>query len=684
MTTFVFELGCEELPSSSLPSLNSQFEQLFCQKLSDAKLAYKSLSVLAAPRRLGAMVHGVAKTSEDKPFERKGPAFQAAFQNDEPTKALLGFCRGLKITPEETTIVDTEKGQWVVYRGTEHGKPASEVLSAICQSVVTDLALSKPMRWGGGRDEFPRPVNWILAMLDEAIVPLTLFGLQSGNVTFGHRFMAPASIELTAANKYHERLRDAYVIADFATRKAETWRTIQSTATANGVSVNSDDKLLTEINCLVEWPVGLCGEFEERFLEVPEVALIAAMKGHQKYFHTRTGSGKLSNKFITVSNIESRDPSQVISGNQRVIRARLSDAKFFFEIDQKQSLQSRREHLNSITFHPKLGSLGEKTDRIAGLASEMAAAVNADVALMNRVVELSRCDLVSEMVMEFDELQGQIGTIYAGLNGESPEVSQAIQGLYQPASASDAVPEDIYGTLLALSDRLDTLTGLFAINQPPTGSKDPFALRRAAIGILRLNEHSLLKLDLTDWVNKAFDAQPVESMRESRDQLVQFIKDRERVRLTEAGYRHDIVVAIQASNGLSTAQTESRVRSLTSFSENPDFAALVATNKRVVNLLKDADVATQSIDTAQFKHPTEKALFDSVSSVSIQVRNAVSRETFPEAIASLLVMKPSTDAFFEAVMINDDNRTIRTNRVELCRMVRDTYRIVADFSLIQH
>lgn len=683
MTTFVFELGCEELPSTSLPSLNSQFEQLFSQKLSDAKLAYETLSVIAAPRRLGIMVHGVAQTSEDKPFERKGPAFQAAFQNDEPTKALLGFCRGLEITPEETSIIDTEKGQWVIYRGTEHGKPASEVLSAICQSVVADLALSKSMRWGIGRDEFPRPVHWILAMLDEAIVPLTIFGLRSGNITFGHRFMAPAPIKLTAADKYHECLRESYVIADFATRKAETWTAIQSTAKANSVIVNSDDKLLTEINCLVEWPVGLCGEFEERFLEVPEIALIAAMKGHQKYFHTRTADGKLSSKFITVANILSRDASQVISGNQRVIRARLSDAKFFFETDKKQSLQSRRKYLNSITFHPKLGSLGEKTDRVARLATEMAAAVNADVAVMNRVVELSRCDLVSEMVLEFDELQGEIGTIYARLDGESPEVCQAIQGLYQPASASDAVPEDIYGTLLALSDRLDTLAGLFAVNQPPTGSKDPFALRRAAIGILRLNEHPLLKLDLTDWVNKAFNAQPVESLRESQDQLRQFVKDRERVRLTEAGYRHDFVVAIQASNGLSTAQTESRVRSLTSFSEKPEFTALVATNKRVVNLLKDADVESHSVDTALFKHPSEKALFDSVSSVSAQVRDAVSRETFPDAIASLLDMKPGTDAFFDAVMVNDDDRTVRTNRIELCRMVRDTYRIVADFNLIQ-
>ncbi len=290
MMTFVFELGCEELPSSSLPSLNSQFKQLFTQKLDDALLGYESLSVIAAPRRLGVVIEGVGHTSEDKPFERRGPAFKAAFQGEEPTKALLGFCRSLNINPKDTSVIDTEKGQWVVYRGIEQGKPASEVLGDICQAVMSDLALSKPMRWGSGRDEFPRPVHWVLAVLDSAIVPFTVFGIESGNTTFGHRFMAPGSIELQSASEYRERLIGAYVIADFEARKSATWSTIQSTAESNGVTVEADDTLLTEINCLVEWPVGICGEFEEHFLDVPDIALIAAMKGHQKYFHARSDS----------------------------------------------------------------------------------------------------------------------------------------------------------------------------------------------------------------------------------------------------------------------------------------------------------------------------------------------------------------------------------------------------------
>ncbi len=684
MTTFVFELGCEELPSSSLPSLNSQFKQLFTQKVNDAFLGYESLSVIAAPRRLGVVIEGVDQRSEDKAFERRGPAVKAAFRGEKPTKALLGFCRGLNIKPEDTSVIDTEKGQWVVYRGIEQGRSASEVLGAICQAVITDLALSKPMRWGSRRDAFPRPVHWVLAVLDDAIVPLTVFGIKSGNKTFGHRFMAPESIELQSASEYRERLIDAYVIADFEARKAATWLTIQSTAESNGVAVEADDLLLTEINCLVEWPVSLCGEFEEHFLDLPDIALIAAMKGHQKYFHARTDCGELSNKFITVSNIESHDASQVIAGNQRVIRARLSDAKFFFETDKKLSLESRRQKLDSITFHPRLGSLGEKTKRVCKLACEMASAVNADSTVMKRAADLSRCDLVSEMVLEFDELQGQIGTIYAALDGESREISQAIQGLYQPAGASDSVPSDIYGSLLALADRLDTLAGLFAINQPPTGNKDPFALRRAAIGLLRLNEHPLLQFDLTRWINQAFEAQPVEGTGGARALLIQFINDRERVRLTDSGYPHDLVVAVQATNGLSTANTENRVKALAAFSEKPEFSAVVSTYKRVVNLLKESDQeGGDQIRPALFEHPSESALHESIVTISSLVADAVSRETIPEAISALLAMKSATDAFFENVMINADNQAIRVNRLKLCRSVRDIYRLVADFSLVQ-
>ncbi len=683
MKTFVFELGCEELPSSSLPSLNSQFRQLFAQKLDDALLGYESLSVIAAPRRLGVVIEGVDQTSEDKPFERRGPAFKAAFQGEEPTKALLGFCRGLNIKPKDTSVIDTEKGQWVVYRGIEQGKPASGVLGDICQAVMSDLALSKPMRWGSGRDEFPRPVHWVLAVLDSTIAPFTLFGIQSGNKTFGHRFMAPGSIKLQSASEYRERLIGAYVIADFEARKSVTWSTIQSIAKSNGVTVEADDTLLTEINCLVEWPVGLCGEFDEYFLDVPDIALIAAMKGHQKYFHTKTHGGELTNKFITVSNIESRDASQVIAGNQRVIRARLSDAKFFFETDKKVSLESRRPQLDLITFHPKLGSLGEKTNRVCKLACTMASAINADLTVMKRAANLSRCDLVSEMVLEFDELQGQIGTIYAALDGESGEVSQAIQGLHQPAGASDSVPSDIYGSLLALADRLDTLAGLFAINQPPTGSKDPFALRRAAIGLLRLNEHPLLQFDLAQWINQAFDEQPVEATDDARALVIQFINDRERVRLMESGYPHDLVVAVQATNGLSTANTENRVKALETFSGKAEFHSVVATNKRVVNLLKESEFSTTEIRASQFEHPSESALYESVINISNQVADAVSREKFSEAISALLAMKPATDDFFDNVMVNADNQAVRANRLQLCRSVHEVYRLVADFSLVQ-
>ena len=680
---FVFELGCEELPTSALPSLNQQFNELFITKLDDARLRYESLSVIAAPRRLGVSIEGLAEYSEDKPFERRGPAASAAFQEGEPSKALLGFCRSLGIMPDDTQLVETDKGQWVVYRGVEAGRPACEILPEVCSSVIKNLALSKPMRWGIGREEFPRPVHWILAMIDDQVVPMRLFGLTSSNQTFGHRFMAPEIMTIDHAGQYHQQLTNAYVIADFEQRKRATWDTIEQSARQHRVAVELDEGLLTEVNCLVEWPVALCGEFEERFLEVPDIALIAAMKGHQKYFHTRDALGVLSNRFITVSNIESKDPEQVIAGNQRVIRARLSDAKFFFDLDKKETLAARRPRLDTITFHPKLGSLGAKTERVQALSSKMAETVGADPALIERATTLSRCDLVTEMVLEFDELQGQMGTIYATLDGEPSEVAQAIEGLYQPAGASDQVPNDLYGTLLAITDRLDTLGGLFAINQPPTGSKDPFALRRAAIGVLRLNESPALRLDLTAWITDAFAAQPEAGSPAQLGALVQFIKDRERVRLTDKGYRHDMVVAVQETNGLATGKTEDRVKALIAQSETDEFATLVSTNKRVANLLKDHPEIQGAVDTSLFEDRSEAAVYDMVRQVSDIVDLAVSRETYAEAMGSLLTMKTATDAFFDNVMIHCEQEAVRTNRLRLCQHVKNAYSKLADFSLIQ-
>jgi glycyl-tRNA synthetase beta chain len=625
----------------------------------------------------------LAEYSEDKPFERRGPAASAAFQDGEPSKALLGFCRGLGIAPDDTEMVETDKGQWVVYRDVDRGRPSQEILPELCSSVSGSLNLSKPMRWGHGRDEFPRPVHWILAMIDDEVVPMALFGLDSGNQTFGHRFMAPDPITIDHAGQYHRCLTKAYVIADFEQRQRTTWDAIQQSAREHGVAVELDEGLLTEINCLVEWPVALCGEFEKRFLNVPEIALIAAMKGHQKYFHTRDKSGRLSNRFITVSNIESKDPDQVIAGNQRVIKARLSDAKFFFDLDKKETLAARRPRLDNITFHPKLGSLGAKTERVQALGSKLAQSVGANVELFQRVTALSRCDLVTEMVLEFDELQGQMGTIYASLDGEPNEVARAIEGLYQPAGASDQVPNNLYGTLLALTDRLDTLAGLFSINQPPTGSKDPFALRRAAIGTLRLNEFPELRVDLTAWITEAFAVQPEPGSADQLDALVQFIKDRERVRLIDKGYRHDMIVAVQETNRLATAKTEDRVKALIAQSETDEFATLVSTNKRVANLLKESSNTLGAIDPELFEHPCEATVFGLATRVSDIVDLAVSRETYGEAIESLFSMKPATEAFFDNVMIHCDQEAVRTNRLRLCQLVKNAYSKLADFSLIQ-
>ena len=680
---FVFELGCEELPSSELPSLNRQLHRLFEEKLASASLRYSDVSVIASPRRVGAVVSGVAQHSDNKVFERRGPAYSAAYSQGAPTKALEGFCKSLGIKPEQTSSIKTEKGHWIVYQGVEDGKEASAVLAQVCSEVIRSLTLSKLMRWGSSRDEFARPVHWILAMLNEQIVPVSMFGLKSGNTSFGHRFMAPRELVIDHASNYEMILNQAFVIAHFEKRTEKTWEVIQNVAETQNVQVDKDDALLTEVTCLVEWPVGLCGTFEEEFLSTPDMALVAAMKGHQKYFPTRAHTGVLTNRFITVSNIESKDESQVIAGNQRVIRARLSDAKFFYDTDRKHTLRLRRGRLDTITFHPKLGSLGAKTERLKSLSEQIAKSIDVNVEIVSQAAELSRCDLVSEMVLEFDELQGRVGTLYASLDGENPDVAHAIQGLYQPAGASDSIPDDLYGSILALADRMDTLAGLFAIGQPPTGSKDPFALRRAAIGLLRLNERSELKLNLEPWLSEAFHAQPISGSATALEALLQFISDRERVRLTELGYRHDIIIAVQASNRLNTAATGGRVKTLTEQLHSDDFALLISANKRVANLLKQNNTRPDTINPLLFEHASEEALFQKAARIYQDVERAISRETYNEALRYLLNMKPETDAFFDHVMVNSENSEVKKNRLGICQLVKDAYEQLADFSLIQ-
>ena len=682
-STFVFELGCEELPSSSLTHLNQQFKNLFEEQLELNQLGFDGLSAIAAPRRLGVIIENIQDVSKPRAFERKGPALASAWENGEPTKALEGFCRGLGISVEDTTITETEKGQWVVFFGLEPGRPAREVLSDVCANVVSALVFSKVMRWGIGREEFPRPVKWILALLGKDIVPLSLYGLSADRLSYGHRFHAPELIEVPVAQRYSELLHGAFVIHDFDKRKLACWNSILTVADEHGVNVEEDDALLTEISCLVEWPIGLCGEFDTRFLIVPEIALIAAMKGHQKYFHTRDEKGSLCNRFITVSNIESADTKKVIDGNQRVIHARLSDAEFFFEQDCKRTLADRRLELNAITFHPKLGSLGAKTERLAILVSELAVDRKLNENAASRAAELSRCDLVCEMVLEFTELQGRIGSIYALKDGEDHETALAIEGLYQPNGINDRLPATALGHLLALSDRIDTLTGLFGINQPPTGSKDPFALRRAANGCIRLNEHPDLQIDLAPWIKRAAVLQPFYNDDQGSPLVIQFIKERERSRLASFGVRHDIISAVQMDAGLFTFSTRLKAEALQKFSIHPDFDALIGFNKRVANLIKEEKVTLVEINPALFISDLEAKLFSALEGVANDYEDAISRETYEAALTLLLSLKPYIDDFLDGVMINVEEAEIRANRLSLGAKVRGMFLRFADLSPIQ-
>lgn len=683
-STFVFELGCEELPSSSLPSINQQLGELFTSYLAVALLDYTELTVIASPRRLGVYIRNLSLTAKEISFEKKGPAVGAAFQDGKPTRALDGFCRGLGITPSDTTISSSSKGDWVVYRGVKAGKPAREVLAEACDIVVGDLQLVKSMRWGTCRYQFLRPVQWILALHNEHIVPISMFGLTAGRVSYGHRFHAPDEIELEDSNHYFKKLQQAFVIPEFERRKQRVWESISSKAKSKSLTVEKDDALLTEVSCLVEWPIALCGEFNKQFLALPEIVLIAAMKGHQKYFHTRDNDNLLSNAFIAVANIKSTDPSQVIGGNQRVIHARLSDAQFFFQKDRERSLISRRNELDGITFHPKLGSLGDKTERLKVLMAELARDRKLAVDSAISAVELCRCDLVTQMVLEFDELQGEMGCIYASLDGESIATASAIEGLYRPRGPSDGLPKTTLGHLLALADRIDTLAGLFVISQPPSGSKDPFGLRRAAIGCLRLNEHPNLRLDLRTWIERAVSLQQVEGNDSTIEYLVKFVKDRERTRLLEQGYRHDIVSAVQALSDLATFQTEQKVRALQNLSQDLNFNALVSANKRVANLLKDVNSCEgNDIDERLFEVRQEGEFFKALEFFIYDFEEAVSRETFEDALRSLLEFKPTIDAFFDNVMINVKDQDIMSNRIALSRKILGLFLNFGDLTLIQ-
>lgn len=682
-TTYLLEIGCEELPTSSLEQLRDALVSGFESALSAEHVAFATIRSIAAPRRLGVVIEELALSTQPKALFKRGPAVTQAYKDGQPTGALLGFCKGLGISPEEVSVEETEKGAWVAYQTIQPGQPIADRLPQITQQVIAQLPLSKPMRWGSGRAVFPRPVHWLVALLGSDVISFEVFGVATDRYSFGHRVHSPARITLQHASEYLDTLRSHYVLAEFNERKALTWKKIQEVAQAHDLTVHEDDPLLREITCLIEWPVPLVGQFDEGFLNVPEIALIAAMRGHQKYFHTRQSSGALSNHFITVANIESLEPNQVIAGNQRVIRARLSDARFFYETDRKTPLVSRRESLDRIAFQPGLGSLGDKTERVRILSREISSSLSLNAQLADRAALLSRCDLVSEMVLEFDELQGQIGGIYAREDGEHPEIADALSTLYRPAGPTDMPPGSILGCVLGLADRLDTLAGLFAIGQPPTGSKDPFGLRRAMLALLRINAEPGIRIDLGPWLERAIALQPVNSDPSVIEQLLGFLRDRERGLLLDEGLPHDHIAAAQGASDVNTYLTRLRAQALFRSRSNPAFASLIASNKRITNILGKHDGAVSPVMTKLLREPAERSLADALRDIQPEINNAVSRENYDTALEVAASIAPTLDTFFNDVLVNDPDSAIRANRYSLLSAIRNALLALGDLSEVQ-
>ena len=684
--TVLFELGCEELPPKSLKTLRDALLSEVTTRLASAGLPYAKINAYAAPRRLAILIEDIAGHQPDRVEERRGPAVAGAFKPDgTPTPAAIGFAKGAGVEVSDLIRIPTDKGDWLVHRKTVTGQSLDELLPSLLQESLNALPIAKRMRSAASRTEFVRPVQWVVLMKDTQIIPATIQDFVSGNLTYGHRFHAPAAIELKSANDYLAALRAAYVVADFDERQQLIDAQVKKLATEVNARALVPADLRDEVAGLVEWPVALRATFESRFLHVPQEALISTMQDNQKYFCLVDANDKLQPYFITVSNIESKDPTQIILGNEKVVRPRLTDAEFFFKQDQKQPLASRQEKLANRVFQAKLGTIWDKTERIAALASYIATQIGANVEHTAQAAKLSKCDLASEMVGEFPELQGIAGSYYAALEGAPSDVSEAIREQYLPKFAGDVLPQTLTGVCIALADRLDTLAGIFGINQPPTGNKDPFGLRRVAIGILRILIEKRLTLSLIDLVEHAVTnyGAKIENPAKTLTDANAFLQSRYRSMYEDQGMQVDVILAVQALNPVSPLDFDQRIRAVQHFRALPEATALAAANKRVANILAKETVSAGAVDAALLVEPAEKALYETLETLEPQVHPLLAKSDYTPALSQLAALRAPIDAFFESVMVNADDAALRLNRLRLLTRLRALFLSVADVSLLQ-
>ena len=696
MSTILFELGCEELPPKSLKTLRDALQASVTEQLNELDISFDSIKAFAAPRRLALQIEGISEKQPDRTEEKRGPAIKAAFDADgNPTRAAMGFAKGLGIEASELTTINTDKGDYVGYVQTVQGQATTELLPAIFQTALDNLPIVKRMRSGASRNEFVRPVQWVVLMQDSTVIDATIQGHQTGNQTRGHRFHSPEYHTITHANDYEQLLNGLKVVVDFDKRQAFINNQVQALAAEVNADAIVPQSLLDEVTALVDFPIALRASFEPRFLQVPQEALISTMQADQKYFCLTDKAGKLQPYFIFITNIQSKDPNQIIEGNEKVVRPRLADAEFFFLQDQKQPLFALTESLKTRVFQDKLGTIWEKSERIAKLAAFIAALMQQqgqqiDIDETVRAGILSKADLASSLVGEYPELQGIAGTYYARLNNEPEAVAASLEEQYLPKFSGDVLPKTAVGICLALADRLDTLVGIFAIGQAPTGSKDPFSLRRSAIGILRILIEKQLPINLVALVEQAIkgysssDGSKIAKMGDTFTQVMAFLNSRYRAMYTEQGVSVDTIQAVQAINPHMPLDFDQRIRAVQTFSELPQASMLADSNKRVANILaKSEGAVADEVNASLLTEDAEKLLYQTVQQAQLDVMPLLDTANYTQVLQTLVSLDAPLTQFFVDVMVNSEDPALKANRLALLKQVRALFLTVADISELQ-
>ena len=688
MTTqnFLVEIGTEELPPKALKTLATSFADNVEAELNQAGLTFDKIEWFAAPRRLAVKVLNLATQQPSKEIEKRGPAVSAAFDAEgKPTKAAEGWARGCGITVEQAERIATDKGEWLVHRAKIEGQPTKNLLNGIVANALAKLPIPKPMRWADKTVQFIRPVHTVTMLLGDELIEGEILGVASARTIRGHRFLGEKEFEIQHADQYPQLLREkGSVVADFNERKAEILAKSQAKATALGGVADIEESLLEEVTSLVEYPNVLAAKFEERFLAVPAEALVYTMKGDQKYFPIYDKDGKLLPHFIFVSNINPEDPTAIIEGNEKVVRPRLTDAEFFFKTDLKQKLVDRLPRLETVLFQQQLGTLKDKTDRIEQLAGEIARQIGADEAKAKRAGLLSKCDLMTNMVFEFTDTQGVMGMHYARHDGEDEEVAVALNEQYMPRFAGDELPKSLVASAVALADKFDTLTGIFGIGQAPKGSADPFALRRAALGALRIIVEKNLPLDLEDLVKKsaALFGDKLTNQNVVAD-VVDFMLGRFRAWYQDEGIAVDVIQAVLARRPTRPSDFDARVRAVSHFRTLDSAEALAAANKRVANILAKAEGDIGAIDVALCVEPAEQVLAQSVLSLAKEVQPLIAQGEYTAVLDKLAGLRQPVDNFFDNVMVNAEDAKLRQNRLAILNTLQGLFLQVADISLLQ-